>query len=97
MKFYFIHVCLNLQVLIDGHNIKDINLKWLREQIGVVSQEPVLFDASIEENIRFGKLDATEKEIHQAAREANAHDFIKALPEVGYFLTYCMNLPWQPQ
>ncbi|BFZ01115.1 hypothetical protein BsWGS_04154 [Bradybaena similaris] len=70
-------------VLIDGHNIKDMNLKWLREQIGVVSQEPVLFDASIEENIRFGKLDATEKEVHQAAREANAHDFIKALPE-GY-------------
>ncbi|CAG5130256.1 unnamed protein product, partial [Candidula unifasciata] len=70
-------------VVIDGHNIKDINLKWLREQIGVVSQEPVLFDTSIEENIRFGKLDATERDIQAAAKEANAHDFIKALPE-GY-------------
>ncbi|CAL1537463.1 unnamed protein product [Lymnaea stagnalis] len=70
-------------VMVDGHDIKTLNLKWLRTNIGVVSQEPSLFDASIEENIRFGKMDATEKDIQDAAKEANAHDFIIQLPE-GY-------------
>ncbi|KAH9520300.1 ATP-binding cassette, sub-B (MDR TAP), member 4 [Bulinus truncatus] len=72
-----------LPVLIDGHDIRSLNVKWLRSNIGVVSQEPSLFDATIEENIRFGKLDATEAEIQNAAKEANAHDFIVHLPE-GY-------------
>ncbi|XP_059172799.1 ATP-dependent translocase ABCB1-like [Physella acuta] len=70
-------------VLVDGNDVKELNLKWLRSNIGVVSQEPSLFDASIEENIRFGRMDATEHDIHQAAKEANAHDFIMLLPE-GY-------------
>jgi ABC-type multidrug transport system fused ATPase/permease subunit len=59
-----------------------LNVAWLRSQIGVVSQEPVLFTGSIEENIRFGKADATDDEVQNAAKMANAHDFIMELPEV---------------
>ena len=71
------------QLLIGGHDIKDLNVKWLRSQIGLVSQEPVLFDTTIAENIRFGKEDATLEEIQEAAKNANAHDFICSLPD-GY-------------
>lgn len=59
-------------------------MKWLRENIGIVSQEPVLFDASIAENIRMGRSDATKAEIEIAAMNANAHDFITDLPKVGH-------------
>ncbi|XP_038049407.1 ATP-dependent translocase ABCB1-like isoform X2 [Patiria miniata] len=68
-------------VKIDGNNIKDLNVKWLRQNTGVVSQEPILFGCSIEENIRYGRMDVTMEEIMTAAKEANAHDFIMALPE----------------
>ncbi|CAF3927878.1 unnamed protein product, partial [Rotaria sordida] len=68
------------RITIDGRPITDYNVKRLRQNIGVVSQEPILFDMSIYENIRFGKLNATREEIEQAAREANAHNFIMALP-----------------
>jgi ABC-type multidrug transport system fused ATPase/permease subunit len=76
------------RVLLDGKDIKTLNVAWLRSQIGVVSQEPVLFTGSIEENIRFGKADATDDEVQNAAKMANAHDFIMQLPEVciHYFL-----------
>lgn len=57
-------------------------MKWLRSHIGIVSQEPVLFFGSIEDNIRFGKPDATDEEIIAAAKMANAHDFIMQLPQV---------------
>ena len=60
-----------------------MNIKWLRSNIGVVSQEPVLFDTSIADNIRFGKEDATREEIEAAAMAANAHNFISSLPD-GY-------------
>ena len=63
--------------------MKDLNLKWLRSHIGVVSQEPVLFDTTIAENIRFGREDATMEELKEAAKNANAHDFITGLPN-GY-------------
>ena len=63
--------------------MKELNVKWLRSQIGVVSQEPVLFDTTIAENIRYGREDATLDEIMQAAKDANAHDFITSFPE-GY-------------
>ena len=66
---------------IDGRNVKDLNLRWLRDNIGVVSQEPVLFDTTIAENIRYGKLDASMEEIEQAARKANAYNFISDLPD----------------
>ncbi|CAF3793064.1 unnamed protein product [Rotaria sp. Silwood1] len=69
------------RITIDGRPITDYNVKQLRENIGVVSQEPVLFDMSIYENIRFGKVNATKEEIEQAAREANAHHFIMQLPD----------------
>ena len=68
---------------IDGTDIKEFNVDWLRKHIGVVSQEPVLFEGSIAENIRMGKDDATEREIEEAARNANALTFINDLPKVG--------------
>ncbi|XP_066910223.1 ATP-dependent translocase ABCB1-like isoform X2 [Clytia hemisphaerica] len=68
-------------VMIGKDNIKDINVKWLRQHIGIVSQEPVLFDMTIADNIRMGKDNATQQEIEQAAINANAHDFITNLPK----------------
>ena len=68
---------------VDGHDIRDLNLKWLRDQIGVVSQEPVLFAATIADNIRYGHPDVTQEQIKAAAIEANAHDFIVKLPHVS--------------
>lgn len=68
-------------VSIDGHDIRTLNIRYLREMIGVVSQEPVLFATTISENIRYGRLDVTQQEIEQATKEANAYDFIMALPD----------------
>ena len=70
-------------ITLDGKEIKNLNLKWLRNQIGVVSQEPVLFGTTILENIRMGKEDATEDEIRTAAMSANADKFIMELPQVN--------------
>jgi len=61
--------------------VKDLNLAWLRKQIGVVSQEPVLFATTIEDNIRFGNPDATLEQIIEAAKEADAHTFISKLTD----------------
>ncbi|CAF0864240.1 unnamed protein product [Rotaria sordida] len=69
------------RITIDGRPITDYNIQHLRQNIGVVSQEPILFGMSIYENIRFGKLNASQAEIEQAAREANAHNFIMQLPD----------------
>lgn len=69
--------------MIGGYNIRELNLYWLRQHIGVVSQEPVLFATTIAENIRYGKDDATQEEVEEAAKAANAHSFILELPE-GY-------------
>ncbi len=71
------------RVLIDGHDLRDLTLLSLREQIGIVTQESFLFHDTIAENIRFGRLDATRAEIEEAARLAHAHDFIMAQPH-GY-------------
>ncbi|CBY12477.1 unnamed protein product [Oikopleura dioica] len=68
------------QVLIDGHDLKTLNLSWFRENVGVVSQEPILFDGSVEENIRLGRLDVTKDEIITACKQANAYEFIQKLP-----------------
>ncbi|CAF2928921.1 unnamed protein product [Rotaria sp. Silwood2] len=68
------------RITINGRAITDYNIKHLRQNIGVVSQEPILFGVSIYENIRFGKVNATQAEIEQAAQQANAHDFIIQLP-----------------
>ncbi|CAM4848888.1 unnamed protein product, partial [Rotaria magnacalcarata] len=67
------------RITIDGRPITDYSIKQLRHNIGIVSQEPILFGLTIYENIRFGKLNATRAEIEQAAREANAHNFIMEL------------------
>jgi subfamily B ATP-binding cassette protein MsbA len=70
-------------VRIDGHNVRDLSEQSLRAQIGLVPQETVLFGGSVRENIRYGRLDATDAEIEAAARAANAHEFIGRLPQ-GY-------------
>uniref|UniRef100_A0A8C9UH22 ABC-type xenobiotic transporter n=1 Tax=Serinus canaria TaxID=9135 RepID=A0A8C9UH22_SERCA len=70
-----------VSILLDGRDIRTLNIKWLRENIGIVSQEPVLFATTIAENIRYGREDITDAEIEQAAKEANAFDFISRLPD----------------
>jgi len=70
-------------IRIDGIDIRDVQLNSLREQIGIVPQETMLFSGSVAFNIRYGRLDATEEEIVEAAKAANAHEFIMSLPE-GY-------------
>uniref|UniRef100_K3WTD1 Bile salt export pump n=1 Tax=Globisporangium ultimum (strain ATCC 200006 / CBS 805.95 / DAOM BR144) TaxID=431595 RepID=K3WTD1_GLOUD len=70
------------EVCLDGHNLKDLNLNWLRSQIGLVGQEPTLFIGTIAENIAYG-LDSSKEEIEAAAKMANAHDFITRFPD-GY-------------
>ncbi|KAL6888381.1 hypothetical protein ACP4OV_009407 [Aristida adscensionis] len=71
------------QVMLDGVDIRLLRLKWLRTQMGLVSQEPMLFAMSIKKNILFGKENATEEEVITAAKAANAHSFISQLPQ-GY-------------
>jgi len=68
-------------ILLDGVDIKTLQLKWLRNQMGLVTQEPVLFATSIKENILFGKEDASMEEVIRAAKAANAHNFINKLSE----------------
>ncbi|KQK04013.1 ABC transporter B family member 21 [Brachypodium distachyon] len=68
-------------VLIDGVNLKEFQLRWIRSKIGLVSQEPVLFAASIKENIAYGKDNATDQEIRAAAELANASKFIDKMPQ----------------
>ncbi|KAK6160297.1 hypothetical protein DH2020_003678 [Rehmannia glutinosa] len=77
-------------ILLDGHRIKRFKLQWLRSQMGLVNQEPILFATSIKENILFGKEDASMEQVINAAKAANAHDFIIKLPggyetQVGQF------------
>ena len=71
-------------VTLDGVNLSDLHIRWLRSKIGIVSQEPVLFDASIAENIRYGALfrEVSDEEVIEAAKAANIHTFIQTLPEV---------------
>jgi ATP-binding cassette, subfamily B, bacterial len=71
------------RVLIDGNDVRDLKLRSLRSQFSIVLQEPLLFSASIFENIRYGKPEASVEEVEEAAKAANAHEFIKALPD-GY-------------
>ncbi|MGM7719935.1 ABC transporter ATP-binding protein [Metabacillus sp. Hm71] len=78
MRFYDIQ---SGEILIDGRNIKDYRLRELRKRIGIVLQDPYLFSGTVMENIRYGKLDATEEEVIHAAKTASAHGFIKHLPD----------------
>ena len=70
----------------DGENLKSLNIQWLRSQIGLVSQEPVLFDATIADNIRYGAnfRKVSDEEVEMAAKSANIHNFIITLPQVAY-------------
>ncbi|KAM9956507.1 hypothetical protein ACTFIR_003225 [Dictyostelium discoideum] len=79
-RFYDIS---NGDITIDGYSIKQLNAKWLRSRIGIVSQEPSLFATTILENLRYGNPNATEDEIIEAAKLANAHQFISNFPK-GY-------------
>ncbi|KAH7656479.1 Xenobiotic-transporting ATPase protein [Dioscorea alata] len=70
-------------ICLDGHDIRTLSVKWLREQIGMLGQEPALFSTSIIENVMMGKLNASRKEAIAACHAANAHNFISSLPR-GY-------------
>lgn len=69
------------KILIDGREIKDYKIRDLRKRIGIVLQDPYLFSGTVMENIRYGRLDATDEEVIQAAKTASAHGFIKHLPD----------------
>jgi subfamily B ATP-binding cassette protein MsbA len=71
------------EISLDGKDMRDVTIESLRDQMAVVFQEPFLFDGTIKENIAYGRLDASEEEIIQAARDADAHEFIEKFPE-GY-------------
>ena len=77
MRFYDVN---SGEILIDGHNIKDFNRRELRDAFGMVLQDTWLYKGTIMENIRYGKLDATDEEVIAAAKAANAHHFIETLP-----------------
>lgn len=86
-KTTFVNLILRLfdvtggSILIDGQDIRDITQKSLRKAIAMIPQEPTLFNRTLMENIRYGKMNASEKEIITAAKKAHAHDFIRLLPE----------------
>lgn len=67
----------------DGSDVKDMDLRCLRDRVGLVSQEPVLFSCSVHDNICYGNPDASQQQVEAASRAANAHSFIQKLPE-GY-------------
>jgi ABC-type multidrug transport system fused ATPase/permease subunit len=69
------------RILLDGQDIRELTLKSLRQQVSIVLQEPLLFSGTITDNIRYGRLEASENEIVEAAKAANAHDFIMRLPQ----------------
>lgn len=79
------------EILLDNVDIKTLQLRWLRNQIGLVNQEPALFATTILENISYGKADATMAEVEAAASAANAHGFISSLPN-GYDTQVSFNL-----
>jgi ABC-type multidrug transport system fused ATPase/permease subunit len=70
-------------VTLDGHPYAELDAGWLRRQVGVVAQEPLLFSTSIAENIRYGRSEASDEEVEAAARMANAHQFVSGFPD-GY-------------
>lgn len=83
MRFYDVN---SGAIKIDGHNIKDFNRSELRQMFGMVLQDTWLFSGSIEDNIKYGKLDATHEEVVAAAKAAHVHRFVQTLPS-GYNMT----------
>lgn len=80
--FTYLH---HVQIYLDTVKLSDLNVHWLRDQIGIVSQEPILFGVSIADNIRYSREDITNEELIRAAIQASAHGFIKKLPNVMSF------------
>jgi len=80
-RFYDIVDKQHGSITMDGNELKEINLRWMRENIGYVGQEPVLFATSIKENLMMAKENATDAEIWEALKKANAADFVQTLPE----------------
>ena len=76
------------KVRLDGKDIRFLDQRWFRRQIGIVHKKPEFFSTSIADNIAYGKGDATFKEIVRAAKAAGAHDFITAFPQVSYYRRY---------
>lgn len=76
--------------LIDGHDLKQLDLRWFRQQIGIVSQEPTLFDGTFASNIAYGdnSREVSMDEIIEAARDANIHNFIETLPQARCYRLY---------
>ena len=74
----------NGSINVDGNHLTILNLKWIRSQIGIVLQEPVLFDTTIADNIRYGAnfREVSDEEVIEAAKSANIHNFIESLPQV---------------
>ena len=87
-RFYDI---LSGSLTLDGNDVRDLNIRWLRSQIGIVSQEPVLFGSSIADNIRYGAnfRDVSDEEVIEAAKAANIHSFIESLPQVSATRAVC--------
>lgn len=87
-------------ILIDGRDVRELQTSWLRQNIGVVSQEPNLFNLTIRDNIAYGDLsrEIPMEEIITAAQKANIHDFIVSLPEVAILFIFPRNilLAWNP-
>lgn len=73
----------DFQITLGGYDLKSLNVHWLRSNIGVVSQEPILFSGSIAKNIEYGSHGVTFQNIVTAAKMANAHGFISQLPKVS--------------
>ena len=71
------------RVLLDGRDLRELDPMWLRRQVGVVAQEPILFSTTIADNIRYARPDASDADVEAAARTANAHDFVTRFPD-GY-------------
>ena len=88
-RFYDV---LSGSLTLDGNDVRDLNIRWLRSQIGIVSQEPVLFDSSIAYNIRYGAnfRDVSDEEVIEAAKAANIHSFIESLPQVSVARVVCI-------
>ena len=77
MRFYDVN---SGSISIDGHNVREFNRRELRDAFGMVLQDTWLFKGTIMENIRYGRLDATDEEVMEAAKAAHAHHFIQTLP-----------------
>lgn len=79
---------------LDGRDLRGYNIRWLRSHIGLVSQEPILFDATIANNIRYGNnsREVTDEEVIDAAKSANIDHFVKSLPQVHVHVCINVNL-----